>query len=527
MFNPLTRKDMAGKITVMSKLKQALRLHTEGFSNRFIASSLGLHKDTVNKYIRQYRELSVDVEQLLPKDDPELERLFNAGRPAYSDRRFDELAELLPYFQSELGKKYVTRRLLWEEYLRGHPDGYGFTQFCFHLKQHLKASSVSTVLSGSYVAGEKVYVDFAGTPHKYIDRITGEVVKVQTFVACLPYTDYAFALCVPSQKSEDFLHALTKLFSFLGGVPRIVVPDNLKAAVTRSDRYEPQINTMMEQMGNHYGFVTIPTRPAHPKDKSLVENQVKLVYQRIYAPLRNSTFFSLEALNEAILEQVRLHNRKRMQQQPYSREEHFVADEKQALRPLPETDFEVQYDTELTVSANCCIYLGRDQHHYSVPYRHVGQKVKVIYTRSLVKIYHRGERIATHIRKQGFGYSIKDDHLAPHSQMYTKRSAAWYMERAGEKSVLLKDFIQKMFTSSHMPPEFFYKRCDGLMHLARVTPVEDLEQACRMAMENHQYTYTFIERVLRNLKMNTDDVPMRNNPVPDNHENIRGAAYYI
>jgi transposase len=525
-INSLKRKDMAGTITAMSRLKQALQLHKEGLSNRFIASSLGLHKDTINKYVRQYKDLSVDVSELLKKDDPEVERLFNAGRPAYSDKRFDELAVLLPDLQNELGKRYVTRRLLWEEYLRGHPDGYGFTQFCFHLKQHMKASPASTVLANTYKAGEKVYVDFAGTPMEYIDPNTGEIVKVQTFVACLPYTDYAFAICVPSQKSEDFLYALTKLFNFLGGVPRIVVPDNLKAAVTRSDRYEPQINTLMEQMGNHYGFVTIPARPAHPKDKALVENQIKLVYRRVYAPLRNQTFFSLEALNKAVSEQVHLHNRKRMQQRSYSRQEHFVADEKQTLRPLPEINFEVQYDTELTVSANCCVYLGRDQHYYSVPYQHIGQKVKLVYTRSLVKIYHRGERIATHIRRQGFGHSIQEDHLAPHSRMHHKRSAGWYMERAGEKSTLLRDFVEKIFSSSPQPPEFFYKRCEGLMRLARVTPTDDLEQACRIAIENDQYTYTFMERVLRNLKMISDVDLTRKNPVPDNHENIRGAEYY-
>lgn len=163
------------------------------------------------------------------------------------------------------------------------------------------------------------------------------------------------------------------MFAFFGGVTPIVVPHNLKSAVTKSDRYEPEINRLMEHMGNHYGFVTLPARPGKSKDKCLVENQVKLVYQRIYAPLRKRLFFSLEDLNKAVLNQVRIHNRKRMQQRPYSREEHFLDNEKKALKPLPETSFEVQYDTELTVRANCCVYLGRDKHYYSVPYQHIGQ----------------------------------------------------------------------------------------------------------------------------------------------------------
>jgi transposase len=510
----------------MSKLKQALQLHRLGYSNRSIASSLGMHKDTVNKYIRQFTELSLSVDELLRKDDPELERLFNAGRPAYADRRFDDLSSRLPYLQKELGRKHVTRYLLWEEYIRAYPQGYGFTQFCFHLKQHLKASPASTVLAGTYTAGEKVYIDFAGDTMEYVDRDTGEVVKVQTFVACLPYTDYGFAMCVPSQKSEDFIYALTRMFAFFEGVPRIVIPDNLKAAVTRSDPYEPEINRLMEQAGNHYGFVTIPARPAKPKDKSLVENQVKLVYNRVYAPLRNRIFFSLEELNEAVREQVRLHNRKRMQQRTYSREEHFVADEKQALKPPPDTVFEIQYDTELTVSANCCVYLGRDKHYYSVPYQHIGRKVKVIYTRSLVKIYLGTERVATHVRVQGFGYTMKDGHLASNSKAYTRRSGAWYVAKAKEQNPLLGEIVEHIFASSDAPPEFFYKRCDGLLHLARVTPRQDMEEACRIAIDNYQYTYNFIKGVLGNLKALKEEESGKKNPEPDNHENIRGAGYY-
>lgn len=517
---------MSAETIPMSKLKQVLQLHADGASNRSIAICIGVYKSTVNKYVRQFKELGIPLNELLVKDDPELERLFNGGHPAYADPRFDELSAQLPRLQEELGNKHVTRRLLWEEYLKAYPNGYGFTQFCFHLKQHLQASPVSTVLTGTYTAGEKVYVDFAGDPMEYIDRDTGEIIKVQTFVASLPYTDYAFAMCVPSQKSEDFIYALTQLFSFLGGVPRIVVPDNLKSAVTKSDRYEPQINRLMEHLGNHYGFVCIPARPARPKDKSLVENQVKLVYQRVYAPLRHRVFFSLEELNEAVYEQVRLHNRKRMQQRSYSREEHFVADEKLALRPLPQTLFEVQYDTELTVGINCCVYLGRDKHYYSVPYQHIGQKVKVIYTRSLVKVYLRGERIATHVRVQGFGYSMDKEHLASNSLAYTRRSPSWYMENAARKSTLLQEVIKQMFASADVPPEFFYKRCDGLLHLARVTPLADLEQACRIALDNHQYTYKFIERVLKNLKVLQQEDSHTKNPEPDNHENIRGAEYY-
>lgn len=200
---------MAGKITEMSKLKQILQLHASGISNRSIASQLGLYKEMVNKYIRQFKTLSVCVEKLLQKDAPELERLFNGGAPAYVDKRFDDFSIQLPYLEKELARKHVTRLRLWEEYTTEYPCGYVFTQFCFHLNQHAIVQTPSTVLVNIYVAGEKCYVDFAGDPMEYADIDTGEIIKVQTFVGCLPYTDYAFAICVPSQKSEDLIYAIT------------------------------------------------------------------------------------------------------------------------------------------------------------------------------------------------------------------------------------------------------------------------------------------------------------------------------
>lgn len=518
---------MAGKLLQMSKLKQVLQLHVTGASNRSIASKVGLYKETVNKYIRQYKTLSIDLQELLQKDSPELEQIFSGGSPAYVDKRFADFSKRLPYLEKELARKHVTRLRLWEEYIDEYACGYGFTQFCFHLKQHTKAQNPSTVLVNNYVPAEKCYVDFAGDTLAYTDVDTGKTIRVQTFVGCLPYTDYAFAICVPSQKSEDFIYAMTQMFAFFGGVTPIVVPDNLKSAVIKSDRYEPQINRLMEHLGNHYGFVVLPTRPGKPKDKCLVENQVKLVYQRIYAPLRNRLFLSLEELNKAVIEQVQLHNRKRMQQRPYSREEHFISAEKEKLKPLPKSVFEVQYDTELTVSASCCVYLGRDKHYYSVPYQHIGQKVKVIYTRTLVKIYLKGERIATHPRMEGFGYSMLDEHTAPHSTDYNKRSVAYYMHKAGEKSTILEEFFRLMFASQNVPPEFFYNRCDGLLRLQRITPLREMEKACQIAMDHGQYSYKFVERVLRNLRAFTEDENVtQKNPKPDNRENIRGAVYY-
>jgi transposase len=324
-----------------------------------------------------------------------------AGTAAYLDKRFEDFQERLPYFERELKRKHVTRHLLWKEYLSEYPSGYQYTQFCYHLNQQLVARKPSAVLN--HEAGEKLYVDFAGDRLEYIDRETGEIIPVQVFVACLPCSDYSFVLAVEHQTTEDFLHALSCCLKALGGSPKILVPDNLKAAVIKADRYEPELNRVMEDFANHYGFVVLPARAGKPRDKASVENQVKIIYSRVYAKLRNQTFFSLEALNRALAEKTLEHNQTRMQQRDYSRQEKFLADEKPLLRALPETDFDIKYYAWLRVGLNGYIYLGRDKHYYSVPYIYIREEAQVIYTRTMVKIFCRNQQVAVHERRTGFG----------------------------------------------------------------------------------------------------------------------------
>jgi transposase len=199
---------------------------------------------------------------------------------------------------------------LWDEYIFSNPEGYSRSQFCYHLQQHLYAKKSSMVLT--HMPGECLYVDFAGKKMSYVDHQTGEVIECEVFVACLPYSDYGFVLAVPSQKSEDFIFCLKECLSFLGGVPKAIVTDNLKSAVVKTDRYEPDINRVLEDFANHYGTTICPARAYKPQDKALVENTVKLIYNRVYARLRNDTFFDIHSLNRAMHEKMLLHNQTRM-----------------------------------------------------------------------------------------------------------------------------------------------------------------------------------------------------------------------
>jgi len=339
---------MAGKPKRMSQIKQLLQLHEQGKSKKFIARSLGMSKNTVKVYLSKLALSTIDIQSLLTLDDPILEGKFHAGNPAYKDERFDHFKTKLGYFSKELTRVGVTRQLLWEEYLSDYPGGYGHTQFCYHLSQQLIARKPSMVLQ--HRAGEKLFIDFAGKKLSYVDIDTGEVVPCQVFVACLPYSDYSFVMVVRSQSIADFLYALGCCLEDFGGVPEVLVPDNLKAAIVKASSYEPDVNRAMEDFANHYKTTVIPARARKPKDKALVENQVKMIYNRIYAKLRKLTFFDLPSLNKAVKDKTKEHNQTRMQQKPYCREERFLADEKHLLHPLPEQPFEVKYYRELKVA---------------------------------------------------------------------------------------------------------------------------------------------------------------------------------
>jgi transposase len=514
---------MAGKPKRMSQIKQLIQLHQHGKGIKFIARSLGISKNTVKSYLEKVSASKLDVQALLEMEDPILDNEFHAGNPAYKDARYEHFISHLDYFAHELQRKGVTKMLLWEEYRQGYSGGYGRTQFFFHLTQQLIARKPSMVLQ--HQAGEKLFIDFAGKKLSYVDPQTGEVIYCQVFVACLPYSDYSFAMAVRSQCVADFIYALGCCLSELGGVPQVLVPDNLKSAIVKANTYEPDVNRVMEDFANHYKTTVIPTRVRKPKDKALVENQVKLIYTRVYAKLRNQHFFDLTSLNKAIRAKIRDHNQTRMQQKPYCREERFLADERHLLEPLPEHPFELKYYRELKVAKNNHIYLAQDKHYYSVPYSFTGVLVKVIYTRSMVHIYAKGTQIAVHIREYKMGsYTTDKEHLCSHHRHYLDRSPEYYMQKAKEKSESLHELVQLIFGQKRHP-EQLYRTCDGLLSLQRKTEPEVFKKACLMAIEHQNYSYMFLQNILKNnMTGQEESKPAYSLP---NHSNIRGKDYYI
>ena len=514
---------MSGKPKHMSLVKQLLRMYHNGKGYKTIAKTLSVSKNTVKSYVSKVKDSRIPIKTLLSLEDPELEATLLAGNPAYKDDRYEPLKEKLAYYNTELKRVGVTRMILWEEYKTEYnPNYYCYSQFCVLLREYRHSSKPSMVLD--HRPGDKLYIDYAGKKLSYIDKNTGEEIFVQVFVACLPYSDYSFAIAVPSQKTDDFIYALQCCLKEIGGVTQTLVPDNLKAAVTKASRYEPCINKVLEDFANHYGTTITPARARKPKDKALVENQVKLIYSRVYAKLRNQQFFDLASLNKAIKEKVKAHNQMRMQRKDCSREEKFIAHEKHVLAVLPCEDFEIKYYKSLKVAHNNHIYLGADKHYYSVPYTHIGKQTRVIYTRSLVRIFYNGELLAVHPR--GFkksGYTTTKEHLCSHHQYYKKRSPTYYLQRAYLHSEVLYQYISTLFKQDKYP-EQLYRSCEGILSLSKKTDTIVFIKACEIAINHTNYSYTFLKRILEN-KMTENNAEPCCKSLPE-HGNIRGANSY-
>ena len=516
---------MAGKIKVMSTIKQLLLLNRDGYGIKYISRHTGMSKNTVKSYLHKVGTLQCCVDDLLKLDDPILESRFHVGNPSYSDDRHEVLLERMPYFIAELKKKGVTRHLLWEEYASHKGSHYSYSQFCYHLQQYSRSKQATMVLH--HEAADKLMIDFSGKKMHITDRDTGALIPCQMYIAVLPFSNYCYAEACGSQNSADFIHCTANCLRALGGAPRVLVTDNLRSAVTRADKYEPEVNTTFEQLGNHYGCTIFPTRAYKPKDKAAVENMVKIAYTHIMARLRHRQFFSLPELNEAIAQQVFLLNQRRMQTKGYSREEQFNAAERPMLKPLPDQAFEIQYTKTYKVANNNHFCLTPDKHYYSVPHTHIGQKVVVIYTRSAVRVYHKGTLLCMHLRDTTMGkYTTEADHLCSHHRAYSQRSPRYYKQKALKISATVHRLFELIFEQSGKYPEQLYKTCDGLLHLARVYKNSNhFDKACTISIEQRMYNYGFIKRILENNMTDATPSSTVDRPLPK-HNNIRGKDYF-
>ena len=522
MSKKSTGGTMANKTKDMSKVRQMLRLYSQGESKLKISELTGVSRNTLKKYLKRYVQLGLSMVDLEQKSDKELDLLFGENLLPEPSERFKTLEHYFPQIEKGLKKRGVTRTMLWEKYIAQHPDGFKLSQFKKHYQVWLKRSK--PVMHINHIAGDKMYIDYAGEKLSFIDKETGEVFEVEVFVSVLGASQLTYVEASLSQQKEDFITACEHALLYYGGVPKAIVPDNLKSAVTKSDRYEPSLNQSFENFGYHYNTAILPARVYKPKDKSLVEGGVKIAYSRIYAVLDQQVFYSLEDINLAIKEALEIHNNTKLTNRPYSRRELFEDIERQALQELPSLGYEFKRQQFATISVNGHVCLTEDKHYYSVPFQCIGKKVKILYTPTSVEIFYKYNSIAFFLRdRKLFGYSTNVDHLASTHKFITEWTPERFIKWAESIDVSVKEFIIRLMENkSH--PEQSYKACQGVLGYERKVGRPRLINACKRAIEYGSYSYHAIKAILEN---RYDELPETElvSELPL-HENIRGENYY-
>jgi transposase len=416
----------------------------------------------------------------------------------------------------------VTRKLIWEEEFEDVEGAYSYTRFCELYREWVGALDIT--MRGTYKAGRKLFVDWAGHTMEITDPETGEITESPIFVATIGASNYTYVEAATSEQLPEWIGAHVRAFAFFGGVPEIVIPDNLKTGVQKPSFYDPDLNPTYEKMAEHYGLAVIPTRICRPQDKAKVEAAVRLVEERILAPLRNRTFFSVDELNEAIAPLLDALLERPFQELPGNRKTYFAETDEPALRPLPTSPFAPQLWKKVRPGIDYHVQI--DGHYYSVPYGYRKKELEACITGSTIELFHNGERIASHRRSvREYGHTTISAHMPEAHREYAEwnpdRFIAWARTTGSATAELIGTLLEK-----HTHPEQAYRRCAGIMSLARRYEDGRVEAACRWALSVGAISYKSVKSIL---EKNLDGQPLPEqlpNRIPIKHPHIRGPQYY-
>ncbi len=508
--------------TSMRKIKEIMRLRYEcGLSNRQIAGSINISSGTVSRYLSKIT--AANIQWPLPEELSEDELEAKVFTRSSTSKALAHLTPDLSYIHQELKKKHVTKQLLWDEYVSNNPGKhYSYSQFCMLYREWCGEHKIS--MRQTHYAGEKLFVDYAGHTIPIYSKNSDEVLQAQIFIAVLGASNYTYAEATMTQELSNWISSNVRAFEFLGGVPKIVVPDNLKSAIAKPCRYEPDINLTYLQMAQHYNIAVIPARTYKPKDKAKVEGGVLIVSRWILARLRNHKFYSLAELNAVIKALLEDLNNRQFKKLPGSRRSTFIEVDKPALQPLPKDKYQFTEIKKATVHIDYHIEI--DRRYYSVPYNLVKKKVEAHITNNTVSIYYKGSRVASHAKvyRQGQQSTIVE-HMPIKHQKYHDwhpgRFLNWANEIGPATGAVIKDLLQK-----RMHPEQSYRSCFGVLDLEKKYSKPRLESACARAVHIGAMSRKSVISILKN---GLDQVPLtepKSSILTENHENIRGSQYY-
>jgi transposase len=512
---------MPAERLTMRKIREVFRLKFDcGLSNRQIAKSCAIARSTVADYLFRLQQAGLNWPLSHDIDDNQLEQRLYPALPALpaGQRPVVDWA----YIHRQLRHKTVTLMLLWQEYKQIYPQGYQYSQFCNLYRQW--AGRIDPVMRQEHRAGEKMFVDYAGQTVGVYDLQANQMRQAQIFVAVLGASNYTYAEATWSQTLPDWIGSHSRAFGFFNGVPQIVVPDNLKAGVSKACFYEPDINPTYLDMANHYGTAVIPARVKKAKDKAKVEVAVQVVERWILARLRNRQFFSLSQLNEAIAELLADLNSKPFQKLPGCRKQLFDTLDRPALNPLPAKPYPYAEWKKATV--NIDYHIEVERHYYSVPYQLIKNKVDVRITQRTIECFYKNKRVASHIRSYQKGrHTTVKEHMPKSHQKWAQWTPDRFIRWAGKVGPHTQTLIETILNSRTHPQQGF-RSCLGILRLVKSYGNRRLEAACRRAVIIGGTSYRSVESIL---KHNLDQKPLAQEQAAEpciEHTNIRGSQYY-
>lgn len=504
----------------MHIMKEAVRLIlTTTLSNRQIAKLVGISRTTINKYRKRLFANNVDWDCLEAASDKEIEEMLRSKRSRIITKRIPDWFHI----HKEMQYPHVTLQMLWEEYRLSEPStAYGYSQFTYYYRRFI--GKLDRSMRQTHRAGECVFVDFAGRTIIYYNAETGEEKTAQIFIGVLGCSNYTFVYAVPSQKLPDWIEAHNRMYQFFGGVPQIVVPDNLKSAVIKAGS-EPVINRTYLEQSQHYGVVVIPTRIRRPQDKPKAEGGVLLAYRWILVKLRNRRFFSVAEINEAIADLLWQLNERPFKRLPGCRRSRFEELDKPMLAPLPGEPFEyAEWTAPNKIGPD--YHLHVKGHYYSVPHALVGERVEARVTAKTVEILFSGKRVASHVRSDEIGaHTTLPEHQPKAHRFYAEQTPERFLEWAKEIGPAAVSTVESQFSSTVHPLKGL-KACATLRRLAKDYGYEKFESACRRAEAIGSQTVKSIRSILqRGLSELSDEHVPTQISLPLHH-NVRGADYY-
>ena len=505
----------------MNEVKQILLLYFEKTPLKQISRQLGMSRNTVKAYIKRFESSGLSQHDFVDLPGPELESRLSL--PSLSDdERYNAFQQQAATYIAELKThRHLTKLLLWEEEFAAGRTTYRYSQFCHHLLQYERNKSGTMVMN--HEPGEKMFMDFSGDKIEYMDPHSGKLTPCEILIVTSGYSNYTKVVAIADQSMESSIMGLVECFEQFGGVCKVLVPDNFKAAVSKANRYEPKINERFLDMANYYGLSVIPTRAAKPKDKSKVERAVRTVYQRIFGALRHQRFSSLQEINDALKASCDTLNARVMKDYGASRQELFDRDEKHLLMALPKERYELVNYHSLKVQQNNHVLIRNGLKYFSVPHRLIGQQVTVLYSSKMVKIYHKGECVATHVGPYP-KYSTHPDHMGSTHREYLNSINPDILTKRGYAINENVGKVIEYLLGRPMHPEQNYKSCQGVLSLERKYERAKLIEACKIALEANIVGYGYIHRICSTPYSTLEPSTPTSGSLPI-HENVRGNYY--